>query len=964
MGSGSSVPLDELSRLSNDPDFGPKIRDIFEMLDTDNSGALDCSEIEAYLYRTVEYEEDLDDGEVAVRTKRETTLRFDELDLNGDGKITLEEFCNAIDAAVEMQRKQRLRKGELSNHRKLREEIDQAFRVLDKAEKEKSVALANGQVARYMELIVAGQQAAARKIAAAQKQAELDVFPAPTCVRRWASGLHGSLLRKTRAKDMQTAVNWLQTAVPFAGASGPVRVAIQALLANPDFTLNLSHGLLQELQNRAADAVLNAISLFGEPQDVMSIEQFVDKAVGHDISDIRAVIPRSQLLPLGCLEINCSALEVNDADSLSLSKSASSSEHHAARTNGTCTDEEHEDFKQQPMDFGTHNGERVPSDEPECLSNCTDNNHSLLLGQLLSLQVPQRAMETPFSVRGDANGPQQVRRLHKAGSKAGGLLARLINGEDNLNQYVQESEEHIMHDIEGMDEEDKAHLRAHIVRIVTEALRDDIQHELQSCAEGVAQLRHQTRLQKALATQEATKRASSATLQLLSGPGGQDMRSACSASEGPTEISSVVKEFPLLVPEFFNHDQIPCTYGENTTIDEENAGVFTIEQKQASHDTKSNQHAMATGVYGSARVVPADALTFTITLANASHFENFVHAVTKRFGGALSVQNGFRNLDALSNVYSSTAPTEVIATETRLSMPPKSGNLVQDHAVQAIDLRPGTMVNLPRTSEQVEADACATNLEHAEKKSPAQAAVDDVVVDSSALSVAKDALTWQDAQSAGTDTALHQREDHLDSSGDEFDALGSPTRSKTSSFPVKSTPNSANLFVTAKNTMERVRQRLDATLPELCLSFAFSSRQARPSVNEQSNGDDNQADESEVESDSEFEALDTMRAFATANMDAQDSHKKLNSSNDEQNSPPSSSIEMSLSNLLARPHMQAFLRRYYNCAGYVMSRGSLVHERWKRSVRNAIRYLDFAGAHAYKHVRLGFQCRFQVVTSP
>lgn len=53
------------------------------------------------------------------------------------------------------------------------------------------------------------------------------------------------------------------------------------------------------------------------------------------------------------------------------------------------------------------------------------------------------------------------------------------------NQSVQESEVHIMQEIEAMDEEEKACLRAHVVRIVAEALRDDIHHELQNCADEV-----------------------------------------------------------------------------------------------------------------------------------------------------------------------------------------------------------------------------------------------------------------------------------------------------------------------------------------------------------------------------------------------------------------------------------------------------------------------------------------------
>ena len=49
MGSGSSVPLNELSRLSNDAVYGPKIRDVFDMLDTDGSGSLDHLEIQTYM---------------------------------------------------------------------------------------------------------------------------------------------------------------------------------------------------------------------------------------------------------------------------------------------------------------------------------------------------------------------------------------------------------------------------------------------------------------------------------------------------------------------------------------------------------------------------------------------------------------------------------------------------------------------------------------------------------------------------------------------------------------------------------------------------------------------------------------------------------------------------------------------------------------------------------------------------
>jgi hypothetical protein len=49
MGSGSSVLLNELSRLSNDAVYGPKIRDVFDMLDTDGSGSLDYREIQTYM---------------------------------------------------------------------------------------------------------------------------------------------------------------------------------------------------------------------------------------------------------------------------------------------------------------------------------------------------------------------------------------------------------------------------------------------------------------------------------------------------------------------------------------------------------------------------------------------------------------------------------------------------------------------------------------------------------------------------------------------------------------------------------------------------------------------------------------------------------------------------------------------------------------------------------------------------
>lgn len=449
MGSGSSVPQDELSRLSNDPVYGPKIRDIFEMLDTDSSGSLDCGEIESYLYRTVEYEEEHldDDGEeeVAIRTKREATLRFDELDLNGDGKITLEEFCNAIDGAVEMQREQRLQKGELSNHRKLREEIDQAFRVLDKATKEKSAAGAARQVAQYLELVVKDQRATAQKRAAAQRQAELDVFPTPECVRRWAVGLHGSLLRKQRARDMHTAVNWLQTALPLAGVSGAVNVAIQALLANPDFTLNLSLELLQELRDRAADAVLNTLSRSSELQDVMSIEQFVDdkaKAIarGTDASGIRISIPQSQLSRLGRLDISCTSLQEGGALSRAVNAPVPSpTEHHRTAAGAIATHVRDEQAESEPAtaEVRAHESEGAPSNDGERALDCADNNHPELLGQLLCLQVPQRGMEPDDVVHDDANPrtgePLQVGhppRLAGGGLQSSGLLARLVNGED------------------------------------------------------------------------------------------------------------------------------------------------------------------------------------------------------------------------------------------------------------------------------------------------------------------------------------------------------------------------------------------------------------------------------------------------------------------------------------------------------------------------------------------------------
>lgn len=102
--------------------------------------------------------------------------------------------------------------------------------------------------------------------------------------------------------------------------------------------------------------------------------------------------------------------------------------------------------------------------------------------------------------------------------------------------------------------------------------------------------------------------------------------------------------------------------------------------------------------------------------------------------------------------------------------------------------------------------------------------------------------------------------------------------------------------------------------------------------------------------------------LATGAVDA--IHTNLSPGKREKLNAPSSKNEASLRSLLARPRLQDFLRRYYDCAGYDMPRCSLVHETWKRSVRRAVRYLGFvAGTKGHEHVRLGFQCRFQVILS-
>ena len=133
MGSGSSVPVNELARLSDDAVYGPKIRDIFAMLDVDGSGAVDLEELRACMYRMVEREFQVPGrrkGEMESKTVREATIQFQELDRSGDGKISLQEFCDAIDLAIENQRKTKLKPAEMSNHRKLREELNEAHRKL------------------------------------------------------------------------------------------------------------------------------------------------------------------------------------------------------------------------------------------------------------------------------------------------------------------------------------------------------------------------------------------------------------------------------------------------------------------------------------------------------------------------------------------------------------------------------------------------------------------------------------------------------------------------------------------------------------------------------------------------------------------------------------------------------------------------------------------------------------------
>jgi Ca2+-binding EF-hand superfamily protein len=343
MGGGSSIPTNELAQLSSDSVYGPRIRDVFGMLDADRDGFVDLGEMQRYLYRLVEVEADetsaqkmpkqqrqqqqqqealhdraempsLDHNEASGATtasgdtdtwttatsaaatlpdadtvpaskltEQRATLQFSELDLDRNGQISLEEFCAAIDGAVAAQRKKRLKKGETSNHRNLRAEIDQAFAVLDSAHREASLAGARSQAKLYVDLVSRHTAAHLEDTRRARERAEADALPPPPCVRRWASGHHGSLRRGQRQRDYETAANWLQTALPLAGQSPAVATVVRGLLGNADFSLNLNRTaplmLLLETLANVADGVAGTLDGF-RPVDVASVEDAMPLVLG------------------------------------------------------------------------------------------------------------------------------------------------------------------------------------------------------------------------------------------------------------------------------------------------------------------------------------------------------------------------------------------------------------------------------------------------------------------------------------------------------------------------------------------------------------------------------------------------------------------------------------------------------------------------------------------------------------
>lgn len=371
------------------------------------------------------------------------------------------------------------------------------------------------------------------------------------------------------------------------------------------------------------------------------------------------------------------------------------------------------------------------------------------------------------------------------------------------------------------------------------------------------------------------------------------MNSACSVSEGPTEISSVVKEFPSLVPLFKSHDQSLSSRGENilSVLDERRADVSSFEEKEAAgHDTNSNP----TRVPASARAVPANVLTFAVTLvrnfdapaasdssatcrqstvalryvtaahlihlnpllscaqANVSHFEDFVRATTKRFGGALSVENGFR-----SRAGGDWPPPNVLPRDTAVpvlsegiradsssrSMPATddddgSDALVQDRTVQeTTDHGLDGSTDSPSPGEQADAGADAgagvgaSNLDKktvtlspepaAVKLSPEPVATDDAAIGgrSAVSDPNKDAQNDHDAKSVESEGHVHQGDAHLNNASDEFDALRSPTQRNALNVLAKGSSAKllmkANSNVRASGCLSRINFRC------FCFLFCF-----------------------------------------------------------------------------------------------------------------------------------------------
>lgn len=1128
MGSGSSIPATELSRLSTDGEYGPKIKDIFYLLDKDHSGSIDLEELCVYLKREEEITVE-DNGQNISRLEERATLHFEELDLDSDGVITLEEFCTAIDSAIYAQRKKRLKKGEKSNHRNLRTEIDHAFSILDAGARETSQAIAQSDAEIYIQRLERNISQQLQTTKKARIQANADALPPPLCVERWASGFHGSLLRNQRFKDMHVAMNWLQSVLPLASFSAEISSTIKSLFANPDFTLNLSRNyeLLCEVQENVAQYIRDTMIAF-IAKDLVQIEkatEIIGPGTGFcgGVSSLFAPIPESEMscltqaevydeilmhkdglkrlpkrpaIPMSDMQhnlqnqngriqeiqvthvdteldriaekscsgnnngnnddnnnnahhtddvehITASTVEKDkpiDTDSVGennrtnkLISNQNSDNSNDDNSNGDTNDEDEEISETKKLSLGLSNA-KITSKNSDVTQAVKDEEHPTHTRRLSnndivinSYTVHQKTLNSLLQLRfeNDEKDKQEVQEQSdeqksesKQRFKIGGILSRLVDNK-NENDDADEITHTLSEVLNSQNATERAHTRAHIVRIIVEAVRVDIEQRLVACASRVAESLLTTRRTDAANKLKPNQRSNSAALLLLEHDVATNPESLVNASEGPSTVSSEVKEFPEIVQ---------LTSSLTSSKPKVNQGAT---EQNDDVEYENNDAAQSRGMENNCINLSADFLRFNITTGSPAHLQLFMTEAVRAFGGALDVVSTFSatsraeydvNVDdlpttSLDDTLLSQQQTqqhllpqerpdsEIMQTSSeataekdenkgdesknsdlRAPNESKEGDKSKESEFEAPDCH--NRVKPVTRPQKIEHDNHQTNSENRNKK---------------AVASTKHGFSIKDLSVSIPNTIDQSVQEHKDS------ALNSTT------FAAIPSNNKGSRIVAVEEAIQTALSAARVGVPEVRIQLCFAYPGGRQNLNnledkvedlaEQKQREKQQVDEksnfnneteekpkqahdndeengkkSNVEDGfvaSEPNAVkkdkNTNTNGRTSSFDVNDQKQnsennsnqtKSNAKNDSNKDLTSAKVVTPLE-LLKRPHMQSFLRQYYSCGGYQHASGkSLTHEDWRDSLLIAVRYLSSDPVQQIvtdlKGVKFVFECRFQL----